>query len=66
MARLFLTAVVMLMAPELVVTPAAAMCWPPGNIHCEYGANGGAIYGRHWGHPVNSGKPTTAHKKSQN
>jgi hypothetical protein len=68
MARLFLTAIVMLMAPEVVITSAAAMCWPPGNVHCQYGANGGAKYGFGWhsGHPVNAGKPTNAQKKSQN
>jgi hypothetical protein len=69
MARLFLTAVVMLMASGVAVTSAAAkMCWPPGNIHCQYGADGGPKYGVGWhsGHPVNAGKPTNAQKKSQN
>ena len=65
MARLFLAAVVILMAPEVVITSAAAGCWPPGNVHCQYGANEGPKYGVGWhsGHPVNAGKPTNAQKK---
>ena len=67
MARLFLTAVVMLMASGVAITSAAAMCWPPGNVHCQYNANGGAKYGVGW-HSVQhpTGKPTNAQKKSQN